>query len=72
MECVDWNCGKNTCILYNKIINTLSNTMCYTCADEQKQRLCKTCKYGVIINSQTARSTYLCRKDNTVGFQIED
>lgn len=70
MVCPDWSCGKMTCPLYNRITNSFSYTICNDCSAERKLQLCITCAYGLKITMQS--NTYLCKKDNTIGFSIED
>lgn len=70
MECPDWRCGRIACPLNNRITNSFTYTMCNSCSSERKQQRCKTCSHGLKIRMQT--NTYLCKKDFTIGFSIED
>lgn len=72
MKCIDWQCGKSECSLYARHHNPFTYTMCRNCSDKLKTQLCKTCGFGQQINSKTLINTYLCKKDNTIGFQVDN
>ena len=62
MECIDWSCGKQSCKIWNNIINTFQYNLCRECTTKRKIESCNTCIYGDRISS----TNYFCKKDNTI------